>query len=64
MMHLYVSIFFYVADEKQENARKKTRFANHTSQVTDKPTVSQTSFHQNIERNPLQQLDISKFFCF
>ena len=32
MMHLYVYMFFYVADDKEENARKKTKFANHSSQ--------------------------------
>jgi len=31
-MHLYVCMFFYVADDKEENARKKTKFANHSSQ--------------------------------
>ena len=30
-MHLYVSMFFYVADDKEENARKRTKFANHSS---------------------------------
>ncbi|QCD87431.1 hypothetical protein DEO72_LG3g1967 [Vigna unguiculata] len=43
--------------DKEENARKKTKFANHSSQ--NKPTVSQRSFHKNIDRNPLQQLDIN-----
>ena len=32
MMHLYVCMFFYVVDDKEENARKKTKFANHSSQ--------------------------------
>jgi len=31
-MHLYVCMFFYVPDDKKENARKKTKFANHSSQ--------------------------------
>ncbi|QCD86746.1 hypothetical protein DEO72_LG3g1272 [Vigna unguiculata] len=43
--------------DKEENVRKKTKFANHSSQ--NKPTVSQRSFQKNIDRNPLQQLDIN-----
>jgi len=30
--------------------------------ITNKATVSQRSFQKNIDKNPLQQLDISKFF--
>jgi len=32
IMYLYVYLFFGVADYKEENARKKTKYTNHASQ--------------------------------